>query len=291
MTLRELLADADAVLRTGPHPERARLDAETLLLHIMAQNRAWLLAQGEDGVDAETQAALGALIMRRSAGEPMQYITGQTEFFGLPFSVTPAVLIPRPETEHLVEEALRLAAGFVPSGSLRIADIGTGSGAIAVTLAHSLPLAQIVAVDLSSQALIVAQHNADLNHVAERIRFFNGDLLMPLTGQTFSMILSNPPYVPLRDRASLSVEVREYEPHAALFAGDDGLAIYRRLIPDARELLVADGWLVIEIGYGQQSAVEELLQSSGYSSIHFIQDYQSIPRVAAGQKSGATQSG
>jgi release factor glutamine methyltransferase len=284
MTLRELLADADARLRTGPHPERARLDVELLLLHVLAQNRAWLLAHSDDGVDAGTQAALGALIMRRSAGEPMQYITGQTEFFGLSFSVTPAVLIPRPETEHLVEEVLRLTAGFDPAAGLRIADIGTGSGAIAVALAHSLPQAQIVAVDLSSQALVVAQHNADLNHVTERIRFFNGDLLTPLTGQTFSMILSNPPYVPLRDRTSLSVEVREYEPHTALFAGDDGLAIYRRLIPDARELLAADGWLVMEIGYDQQSSVQKLLLENGYCDVHFVADYQGIPRVAAGRR-------
>jgi len=280
MTLRQLVADAEVVLRAGPHPERARLDAETLLLHVMAQNRAWLLAHIDDVVYSETQAAFAELISRRHAGEPIQYITGQAEFFGLPFAVAPGVLIPRPETEHLVEEVLQLAVGFVASNGLNIADIGTGSGAIAVALAHALPECCITATDLSRQALEIARSNADRNGVADRIEFLEGDLLAPLAGRSFSILASNPPYVPLRDRTSLSEEVRAYEPHSALFAGEDGLEIYRRLIPDARALLVAGGWLVMEIGFGQQAAVEKLLLASDYSEVRFVPDYQGIPRVA-----------
>jgi release factor glutamine methyltransferase len=280
VTLRELLAEAAASLKAGPHPERARLDAETLLLHALRQNRAWLLAHGDDG--APDDVAYLSLVARREAGEPIQYITGSSEFFGLPFSVGPGVLIPRPETEHLVEEVLRLAGSLVDQ-ELYIADLGTGSGIIAVALAHALPKAHIAAVDLSPQALLVARENAGSNQVAGRIEFFEGDLLAPVAGRRFSIVASNPPYVPLTDRDSLSVEVREHEPHGALFAGEDGLDIYRRLIPEAREHLLPGGWLVMEIGYGQRDAIETMLQSNGYAETHFVEDYQRIPRVAAGR--------
>jgi len=279
MTLRELVAEAEARLRSGPHPDRARLDAETLLLHLLKQNRAWLLAHEDDEAEAAIEAAYGQIIARRAAGEPIQYITGSSEFYGLPFSVGPGVLIPRPETEHLVEEVIRLAGAFAEP---RITDIGTGSGAIAVALAQALPQAHIAAIDLSSQALAIARGNAIRNHVEDRVEFFEGDLLVPLAGRSFHIIASNPPYIPATDSGSLSVEVREHEPHSALFAGADGLAIYRRLIPDARELLVFGGWLVLEIGYGQQPAIEELLHTHRYSHIHFIADYRGISRVAAG---------
>jgi len=281
MTLRELVAEAEARLRSGPHPDRARLDAETLLLHLLKQNRAWLLGHSDDTVTRDTQDFFVSSIARRQAGEPIQYITGEAEFFGLPFSVAPTVLIPRPETEHLVEEVIRLAGAFT---ELRIADIGTGSGAIAVALAHSLPQAHIIATDLSPQALAIAKQNAVRNDVENQTEFFEGDLLAPLAGQSFHIIASNPPYVPLSDLDSLSVEVREHEPHAALFAGDDGLSIYQRLIPEARKLLVPDGWLVMEIGYGQHAAVEQLLSGSDFREIRFIPDYQGIPRIAAGKR-------
>ena len=281
MTLRELVAEAEARLRSGPHPDRARLDAETLLLHLLKQNRAWLLGHGDDAASINTQEFYTASIARRQAGEPIQYITGEAEFFRLPFTVGPGVLIPRPETEHLVEEVIRLASAFTEP---RIADIGTGSGAIAVALAHSLPEAHIIATDFSPQALAIAKQNAIRNNVEDRIEFFEGDLLAPLVGQSFHIIASNPPYVPLVDLDSLSVEVREYEPHSALFAGDDGLSIYRRLILEARKLLVPGGWLVMEIGHGQQPAIEEMMLANKYGSVHFIADYQGIPRVVAGQR-------
>jgi release factor glutamine methyltransferase len=282
MTLRELLAEAEATLRAGPHPKRARLDAETLLLHLLKQNRAWLLGHVDYEASVDTRNLFAASITRRQAGEPIQYITGQAEFFGLPFTVGPGVLIPRPETEHLVEEVIRLAGAFTEP---RIVDIGTGSGAIAVALAHSLAHAQIVAVDLSPPALAIAKQNAIRNNVENRIEFLEGDLLAPLARQSFHIIASNPPYVPLADRDSLSVEVRDHEPHSALFAGDDGLSIYRRLIPDARELLIPGGWLVMEIGYGQWDAIEKMMIENKYGDVCFIADYQKIPRVAAGRRS------
>jgi release factor glutamine methyltransferase len=223
------------------------------------------------------------LVGRRKTGEPMQYITGSSEFFGLPFSVGPGVLIPRPETEHLVEEVIRLAREFHET-PLRIADIGTGSGIIAVAVAHTLPLAKISAIDSSAQALAIALENAQSHELEDRVQFFEGDLLSPLAGQSFHIIASNPPYIPTIESDSLSVEVRNHEPHTALFAGEDGLDIYRRLIPDAWPLLIPNGWLILEIGYGQQPAIEELLQANNYSDIYFISDYQGIPRVALGHR-------
>jgi release factor glutamine methyltransferase len=280
--LRALIASGEYSLAEGPHPERARLDAESLLLHILRRSeperdKAWLMAHWNSPTMPEVRAEMEALVERRKTGEPLQYITGSSEFFGLPFSVGPGVLIPRPETEHLVEEVLRLTK-YLPSP--RIADIGTGSGIIAVALANALPNAQITAIDLSPQALAIARENAALNHVESRITFLEGDLLAPLTGQLFDILASNPPYIPTADHDSLSVEVREYEPHSALFAGDDGMEVYHRLIPAAREHLIPNGWLILEIGYGQQPAMECLLQSTGYGDVHFIPDYQGIPRVA-----------
>jgi len=284
LNLRSRMREAEQQLLAGPHPERARQDAERLALFLLGKDRAWLLSNQDEPVPATFEAtfvqAFSQLIARRRAGEPIQYITGHAEFFGLPFAVTPGVLIPRPETEHLVEEVLRLSASLP---NPKIADIGTGSGAIAVALAHNLPQAQITATDLSPQALAIARRNADSNLVADRIEFLEGDLLTPIAGRRFSMIVSNPPYVPLRDRASLSVEVRDHEPHSALFAGDDGLDVYRRLIPDAYPLLIPGGWLVIEIGFGQKPAIEEMMAENKYESVHFIADYQEIPRIAAGQ--------
>jgi release factor glutamine methyltransferase len=284
VTLREIVSAAEAKLLQGPHPERARLDAEALLLHALNQNRAWLLAHWDDEAAVAAQCAYNDLVARRQTGEPLQYITGSSEFFGLPFSVGPGELIPRPETEHLVEEVIRLA-GEWSNTPLRIADIGTGSGIIAVAVAHALPQARVSAIDCSAPALAIALKNAEQNHLEDRIQFFEGDLLAPLAGQTFHILASNPPYIPANDRDTLSVEVRDHEPHIALFAEEDGLAIYRRLIPEARALLVSGGWLVLEIGYGQQPAIEQLLQDGSYGEIHFFPDYQGIPRVAAARRS------
>jgi release factor glutamine methyltransferase len=281
VTLQSWLNKGEARLRSGPHPERARADAELLLLYLIEQDRAFLIAHPEKVLTAAGAVRYYALIERRAGGEPVQYITGEQEFYGLPFRVTPDVLIPRPETEHLVAKALALAAGFAHP---RIVDVGTGSGVIAVALAHNLAEARITAVDVSEAALEIARGNAERNGVSERILFMQSDLLAAVAGERFEIVVSNPPYVPTADRDSLSVEVRDHEPALALFAGEDGLDVYRRLIPAAFAALEVGGFLVLEIGYGQSEAVTALLADAGFTRIEFVPDLQGIPRVACGQR-------
>jgi release factor glutamine methyltransferase len=230
--------------------------------------------------DAES-SRYADLLERRHRGEPIQYITGETEFYGFPFRVTPDVLIPRPETELLVEKVFDLAACF---RAPRIVDVGTGSGAISATLAHKLPHASITATDLSAPALAIARQNAERNGVSQRIRFLSADLLDPLAEERFEIVVSNPPYVPTTDRPSLPVEVRDHEPALALFAGPDGLDAYRRLIPQAFACLVPGGFLTLEIGHGQSPAIRDLLASSGFHQIEFLPDLQNILRVALAQR-------
>ncbi len=285
-TLRLALDAAEKLLDQGPHPGRARRDTETLLLHALRQNApqvnlAWLIAHDGDSLAPDQAAAFCDLVERRLAGEPIQYITGEAEFYGLPFQVNRDVLIPRPETELLVEKALAFAPIF---RSPRILDVGTGSGAIAIALAHALPFAHIAATDASASALAVAQANAARNGVADSIRFLQGDLLGPVAEEQFDLIVSNPPYVAENDRATLDVEVRNYEPAQALFAGDDGLAIYRRLIPEAFKALTSGGILLLEIGYSQQQAIQLLLEKEEFAGIEFFMDLQGIPRVAKAQR-------
>jgi release factor glutamine methyltransferase len=285
-TIRVLLAEAESSLLGGPHAERARRDAETLLLHVLKKdapdtNLAWLIAHDYETLQANAKADFLGWVERRRAGEPIQYITGEAEFYGLSFKVNREMLIPRPETELLVEKAIELSRGFEQQ---RIVDVGTGSGAIAVALASNLPDAHIHATDVSASALRVAQANAKRHGVEARVIFRVGDLLAPVAGKLFDLIVSNPPYVPEDDRDSLSVEVRDYEPAQALFAGADGLTIYRRLIPAAFAALFHERYLALEIGFGQQPAVEALLASAGFTGIEFTKDLQGIPRVAVARR-------
>lgn len=285
------------MLAAGPHPERARRDAETLLLHVLRQNApettlAGLIAHDADPLALDAAAAFRDSIERRRAGEPIQYIAGEAEFYGLPFYVNRDVLIPRPETELLVEKAIELAqelrkTNMLPEPrfpGLQIVDVGTGSGAIAVALAHALPFAEIAATDISSAALAVAKRNAERNGVTDRIRFLEGDLLDAVGPGPFDIVLSNPPYVPETDRNTLDVEVCNFEPAQALFAGEDGLAIYRRMLPAAFRVLVAGGILLLEIGHSRQKAIQALLKKEGFAEIEFFNDLQGIPRVAKAQR-------
>jgi release factor glutamine methyltransferase len=290
-TIRNMLADAEATLVEGPHAERARRDAETLMLHVMRDdapdvNLAWLIAHEYESLPARATAAFRAGVERRRIGEPIQYITGEAEFYGLSFSVNRAVLIPRPETEHLVEKVIEIAGGLEKQriAKLRIADIGSGSGAIAVALARKLPAARIHVTEISAASLAVARGNAERNGVANRLAFHEGDLLAPVAGKLFDFVVSNPPYVAEHDRDSLSVEVRDYEPAQALFAGSDGLDVYRRLIPAAFNSLFHDRYLLLEIGFGQQRAVGELLAEARFENIEFTKDLQGIPRVAVARR-------
>jgi release factor glutamine methyltransferase len=281
VTVSSLLVQASARLGSGPHPERARFDAETLLLYVLEKNKAWLLAHGDEELPAAPAAHFAAFVERRERGEPIQYITGRAEFYGLPFRVTPGVLIPRPETEHLVEKTIASAAKFPAP---RIVDVGTGSGSIAVALASAIPHAEILAIDLSAAALEIARENARLNGMADRIRFLSGDLLEPVLGESVDLVVSNPPYVPETDRPALAIEVRDFEPALALFAGSDGLDAYRRLIPAAAKLLNPGGFLLLEIGFGQGAAVSGLLKAGEFERIESTPDLQGIPRVLSAQR-------
>ncbi len=212
---------------------------------------------------------------------PAQYITGHQEFWGLDFVVTPAVLIPRPETEHVVETVLALRAEG-PEG-LRIADVGTGSGCIALALAKEFPRATVTALDISPAALEVARINATRLEMSERVRFVESDLLGALpASEQFELIVCNPPYVGENEADKVQRQVREFEPRVAVFAGKNGLDVYERLVPQARERLAPGGWLVMEIGYSIEAPVRALL--GGWSDVRVTNDLQGIPRVVAAKK-------
>ena len=284
MTLRQALTDAATRLVADPHlRDNATRDAELLLLHVLQVPRATLLAHPDRELTPGEQAIYESIVTRRLHHEPIQYITGQQEFYGLLLNVTPAVLIPRPETEHLVEAVLKLLPTDRP---LKIVDIGTGSGAIAIALAVHLPHAKITALDISGEALAVATANALQHNVANRIRFLQSDLLSGVSekAEAFDAIVSNPPYVAATDRATLHPQVRDHEPATALFAGETGLDIYRRLVPEAHNTLKPNGLLALEIGYGQQLALMDLL--ANWRDVSFINDLQNVPRVVLAKRPG-----
>jgi release factor glutamine methyltransferase len=276
VTLREAIFEAAGRLSCEKDlRENAQRDAELLLLHLLGATRTLLFTDGGRTVSERELAKYNTLLEQRLCGEPIQYILGEQEFYGLPLKVTPAVLIPRPETELLVEAVL---ARLPKNQRLRIVDVGTGSGAIALAVAKHLPLAEVIAVDLSEAALTVARENAEKLSLYDRVRFMRSDLLAELDGEArFDAVLSNPPYIPESDRTSLHRQVREFEPGMALFAGFEGLDVYRRLIPAAARALKPGGLLTMEIGHGQRPALEALLH--GWSEIEALDDFQGIARV------------
>jgi len=259
----------------------SRRDAETLLMHALNRDRAYLYARPEIELSREEIARFNDLVERRLSGEPLQYITGRQEFWGLDLLVTPAVLIPRPETEHAVEAAL---AVLRPLDSPRVVDVGTGSGCIALALASELPQARIEAVDISPYAISVARQNAARLGLAPRVAFVQSNLLEKYVGDgpAFDMVVSNPPYVGENEADKLQIEVREHEPHCALFGGIEGLDIYRRLIPQAHQVLKSGGWLVMEIGYSQEQSIRELLND--WQGVRAVADLRGIPRVIVARR-------
>ena len=260
--------------------EGGRLDAELLLSDTLQLDRVGLYLNYDRPLSAMELETFRAMVARRAKREPLQYIRGQAEFWSLPFTVNPAVLIPRPDTEVLVEEALQRL-----SGPGRILDVGTGSGAIAIAIAHERPEARVEAVDLSPSALAVARGNAEANGVAERVTLSQGDLRQ-LQGAGYDLVVSNPPYIPSADLAALMPEVREFEPLLALDGGADGLSAYRLLAAQARALLKPGGWLLLEVGIGQAEAVTELLRAAGLVEIFTRADYAGVARVVGGQSPG-----
>jgi release factor glutamine methyltransferase len=267
----------------------APLAAELLLMHVLGRDRAFLYAHPEHVLDADQAARFARLIEQRAAGTPVQYLTGWQEFWGLGFEVNPSVLIPRPETEHVVEVALA-RLGARRTDSLVVADVGTGSGCLAIALAHELPNAQIFATDISPAALEVAARNAVRHGVAARIEFRRANFLRTYLADSrpikrcFDLIVSNPPYIGLGEAASLPREVREHEPHDALFAGPEGVEAYPRLIVQAEGLLRGGGWLVVELGHKSALRVAPLLQTASWTHSAIERDLAGIDRVLSAQR-------
>jgi len=263
--------------------DNARLEVELLLSHALKLPRVELYVQFERQMRPEELAAFKALYKRRLEGEPVQYITGSAAFMLGEFEVGPAVLIPRPETEALTEVVLKLLASL-PAAPV-VADIGTGSGVIATTVAMKVPEAIVYATDVSAEALAVAARNAERAGVAERVAFLEGDMLHPLLGNglagKISALVSNPPYVPTGELDGLPTEVREYEPRAALDGGEDGLECLRVLVHDGPELIHPGGFLALEVGDGQAPAVEELMRSE-FESVETHKDYAGRDRIVTG---------
>lgn len=253
----------------------ARLDAELLLGHLLGMDRIGLLKEREQILDPAVEAALQALVVRRADGEPVAYLTGRREFWSLEFIVDPRVLVPRPETELLVETALALAAR-APAGT--VVDVGTGSGAVAVALARELPARQVVALDDSTDALAVAAQNV-ARLAPGRVDLRESDLLSACGNDSFAMVVSNPPYVEA-DWPELAANLR-HEPRHALVAGRDGLDVIRRLVADARRCLHRDGWLVLEHGARQGAAVRALLAEAGFVDLVTQRDLAGLERVSA----------
>lgn len=277
LTVREALAVAAQRLAVAG-VENAGQEALWLLAHQLGTSAGGLRMQAGEPLDPGAAEAFFGLVARREAREPLQYIIGTEEFMGMSFRVTPAVLIPRFDTETLV----RAAAAHL-TGPVRVADIGTGSGAIAVGLARLLPEARVIAVDISPEALAVARENAVTNQAAGRVEFRLGDLLEPLAGETFDAILSNPPYIPEGEWQVLMPEVREYEPKGALTPGSDDLLFYRRLAAGSPRLLKSGGILAVEVGYNQAAAVAELFAAEGFQVTTYA-DTAGIDRVVVGKR-------
>ena len=284
MQLKDSLAAAIARLTTENVPS-PRMNAELLLMFTLNCNRAYLFAHPEHELNAGEESRYEAALAERARGVPAQYITGHQEFWGMDFIVTPAVLIPRPETEHVIETVLELVTADRevqdPSSKVRIVDVGTGSGCIALALAKELPRAEIHATDLSSDALEIARANAARNQLVRRVQFHQTDLLEGLDGY-FDFRASNPPYVGESEEDQVQLEVRKFEPRTAVFAGATGTEVIARLIPQARQILRPGGWLIMEISATIAKDVRKLLE--GWQDVQIKPDLQSIPRVAAARK-------
>ena len=312
MDIRTALKEGMAQLRAAQIPSHT-LAAELLLMHALERDRAWIYGHPEEFLDPPAAEKFLALIARRAAGEPVQYLTGKQEFWGLEFEVTPAVLIPRPETEHVMEVALaRLGERGIkihldtgaPREKLRVADVGTGSGCLAVALAWELPHAEVYATDISAPALEVARRNAARHGVADRIQFLQRDLLTGLEnidpssvvaqhathpstqrGPLFDLIVSNPPYIARNEAPQLQREVRDHEPHAALFGGPTGTEMYQRLIDQARDLLRDRGILVLELGHDSAEHVRGIFDvQPAWTKVAITMDLAGIPRVLAAER-------
>ena len=259
-----------------------RLNAELLMMFVLGCDRAYLYAHPERPLTTEEQSRYDDVIRERARGCPTQYIIGHQEFWGLDLIVSPAVLIPRPETEHVVETVLALVQQRDPDEKLRLIDVGTGTGCIALALASELPCVDIQACDISDEALEIARINATRLRLERQVQIRRSDLLSVYVGEQFDFVVSNPPYVGESEADKVQKQVREFEPKIAVFSGQEGMDIYRRFIPQAYSVLNPGGWLVMEIGFSSEEKVRALL--ADWTDIQTTADLQGIPRVIAARK-------
>jgi release factor glutamine methyltransferase len=281
VSLRDALSSAVKFLTAARVPS-PRMNAELLLRFTLDVDRAYLYAHSERELTADEQTRYDEALAKRARGVPAQYITGHQEFWGMDLIVNPAVLIPRPETEHVIETVLRLTNGDRSSPGMRIVDVGTGSGCIALALAKELPKAEIHATDISPAALEVARANAARHQLDNRIHFHETDLLERLEPPSFDFVVSNPPYVGKSEQDQVQLEVRKFEPRNAVFAGPTGLEVIERLIPQAQSALRPGGWLVMEISGTIAEGVKR--QLAQWDAVQVSNDLQGIPRVASARK-------
>ncbi|SNV00015.1 Release factor glutamine methyltransferase [Megamonas hypermegale] len=256
--------------------QSARLDAEVLLSHVLRQERIYLYVHFDEPMEQNELSKFREYVKKRAQHVPIAYIIGEREFMGLPFKVTKDTLIPRPDTEILVENVLN---NVDKDKEIEIVDIGTGSGAIILSLLVNLPKAQGKTVDISSKAIEVAKENAVNLQVNDRCEFFVGDLFAPLNDNKFDVIVSNPPYIPQKDIATLEDDVKEYEPVSALTDGGDGLSYYRRLLSEGKAYIKENGFIALEIGIYQSEDVKQIAMDNGWKNIKIIKDYAGIDRV------------
>jgi release factor glutamine methyltransferase len=283
MQLKQAVDSANELFVANDVPS-PRLNAELLVMFVLGRERSFLYSHPEYQLTADEQSQYEEVTTERARGCPTQYITGHQEFWGLDLLVAPAVLIPRPETEHVVETVLELVKGYEaePPARLRIVDVGTGSGAIALALASELAHAEIHACDISEDALEIAAVNTARLALDKHVHLRQSDLLAAYTGREFDFVVSNPPYVGESEADKVQKQVREFEPKVAVFSGTQGMDIYRRLVPQAHETLKPGGWLVTEIGFSAEEKVKELL--TGWNDVQVTADLQGIPRVIAARK-------
>ncbi|MGI9168057.1 MAG: peptide chain release factor N(5)-glutamine methyltransferase [Pyrinomonadaceae bacterium] len=286
ISIGESIFEGARILRQAGISE-ARREAGSLLEHVIERDRTFIIAHADHLISNEHLETYRQIVMRRAKGEPLQYITGRQAFFGLDFEVTPAVLIPRPETELLVETALAILSPI--DEEFDICDVGTGSGCVAVTLLHERPRAHAIGIDISETAIQVAQRNAAYHGVAERVHFVASDIFSALARDEtkFDLIVSNPPYIAGSTLEGLQREVRDHEPRGALTPGTDGLLIIRRLLFESGTFLKQGGHLLIEIGFDQGAEIERLVDRNIWQLLAIHQDLQGIPRVLALQKTAS----
>lgn len=280
-SIQGILQSARRSLAAQLPPDEAGTEARLLLMHVLAVDRAWLIAHAAEAVPEQHIQAFEQLLQRRLAGEPVAYLLGHREFFGLKLKVTPDTLIPRPDTETLVEAALQKIHAAKSPVAMRILDLGTGTGAIALAIASQAPQTMVTAVDASAAALAVARDNA-LSLGLNNVRCLQSDWFTALEGEKFDLIVSNPPYIETEDPHLSQGDLR-FEPLTALASGPDGLTDIRKIIPAARAHLDTRGWLMLEHAYNQAAAVQQLLNAHGFQSVETVKDLGNLPRVTLGQ--------